>query len=69
MCNECGQVLRAMPAAELAQALNELELSLELTSALCPHCGAVNLFPGFSQILAFDCEECGQGVNFRLGAD
>jgi hypothetical protein len=69
MCNERGQVVRAMPAAEPAQALHELELSLELTSAVCPHCGALNLFPGFSQILAFACEECGQGVSFRLGAD
>jgi hypothetical protein len=24
------------------------------------HCGTVNLFPGFSQMVAFTCRECGK---------
>jgi hypothetical protein len=27
-----------------------MELTLDVASAVCPHCGAVNLFPGFSRI-------------------
>jgi uncharacterized protein (DUF983 family) len=29
---------------------------------MCPHCGSVNLFPGFSKILAFTCQHCGNAV-------
>jgi hypothetical protein len=61
-CNECGAVLRRVPAAALAQTLHEMELSLDLSSAVCPHRGAVNLFPGVSEIFAFVCKECGSGV-------
>jgi hypothetical protein len=32
-------------------------------SAVCPHCGALNTFPGFEAIFAFICRECGEGVN------
>jgi uncharacterized protein (DUF983 family) len=27
---------------------------------ICRHCGTVNLFPGFSQMVAFTCRECGK---------
>jgi uncharacterized protein (DUF983 family) len=30
-------------------------LALDLASAHCPHCGSVNLFPGFSRVLVFIC--------------
>jgi uncharacterized protein (DUF983 family) len=39
-----------------------MELTLDVTSAICPHCGAVNLFPGFARMLAFVCRECGKAV-------
>jgi uncharacterized protein with PIN domain len=61
-CNECGAVIQAVPAAELDQALTKLELALDVATATCPHCRAVNLFPGFSEMKAFVCRECGQGV-------
>jgi uncharacterized protein (DUF983 family) len=48
------------PTAEAQHVLDEMEASEDLTSAPCPHCGAANLFPGFSQILAFTCRECGK---------
>ena len=47
VCNECDAEIRSVPAAELQQTLTEMELTLDLCSAACPHCGAVNLFPGF----------------------
>jgi uncharacterized protein (DUF983 family) len=46
----------------LQQTLTKMELTLDLCSAVCPHCEAVNLFPGFSQIMAFTCKECGEVV-------
>jgi Zn finger protein HypA/HybF involved in hydrogenase expression len=61
-CNECGEVLRRAPPAELRAILHQMELSLDLLTALCPHCRAVNLFAGFEQIIAFVCKECGRGV-------
>jgi len=27
-----------------------MELALDLSSTMCPHCGAVNLFPGLSEM-------------------
>ena len=48
------------------QTLTEMELTLELCSAICPHCGSTNLFPGFSQIMAYTCKECGAGCRSRF---
>jgi uncharacterized protein (DUF983 family) len=55
-------VLRTVHATNVGQTLTELEITLEVASEMCPHCGSVNLFPGFSRILAFTCRECGQAV-------
>ena len=62
VCNECGTVLRTVPAANVGQTLTELEITLDVASAMCPHCGLVNLFPGFSKMLAFTCQQCGKAV-------
>jgi len=39
-----------------------MQLALDIATAKCSRCGAVNLFPGFSKMLAFTCKECGQAV-------
>ena len=62
VCIECGTVLRTVPAANVGQTLTELEITLEVASEMCPHCGSVNLFPGFSKMLAFTCRQCGKAV-------
>jgi len=62
VCNECGTVLRIVPVANVGQTLTELELTLEVASEVCPHCGSVNLFPGFSRMLAFTCRQCGKAI-------
>ena len=49
VCNECGTVLRAVPAANVGQTLTELEITLEVASEMCPHCRSVNLFPCFPE--------------------
>jgi len=59
-CNECGAIIRTVAASELERALHEMELTLDIASAACVHCGAVHLRPGFSRLLAFTCEECGK---------
>ena len=62
VCNECGTVLRTVPVANVGQTLTELELTLEVASEVCPHCGSVNLFPGFSRMLGFTCRQCGKAA-------
>jgi hypothetical protein len=61
-CNECGAILRTVALADLQRTLDEMELSLVMCTALCPHCGKVNIFPGFSEIDAYICQECGRAV-------
>ena len=61
-CNECGAVLATVPTANLEKTFTDMELVLDLASAHCPHCGSVNLFPGFSQVVSYICQSCGRGV-------
>lgn len=49
--NECGAVVRTVPVEQAGAALVELA-SGEICSARCPHCQALNTFPGFSFIEA-----------------
>ena len=62
ICNECHAVIRTVATAELQRTLDEMESTLDVASARCPHCGSVNLFPGFFEMLAFVCNECGESV-------
>jgi hypothetical protein len=59
VCTECNAVIRTVPSAELRQTLTEMELVLDVASAKCSHCGAVHLSPGFSDLRAFTCKQCG----------
>jgi hypothetical protein len=54
-CNECGAVI---PAADVYRAVMEMESC----DATCPHCGRVNEINGFSDVSAFVCRFCGEGV-------
>jgi hypothetical protein len=51
-------------AGELEKALHEMELSMDIASATCSHCGAVDLRPGFSRLLVLTCDECGEVTKF-----
>jgi hypothetical protein len=62
VCNECNALIRTVPASEDDQTLAHLASSDEICSARCPHCTAMNVFPGFSAMNAFTCRECGEGV-------
>ena|SRR5688572_29959791 len=61
VCNECGALVRTVPAAQAGSTLMAM-VSDAVCSARCPHCTALNTFPGFSEISAFVCQECGEGV-------
>jgi hypothetical protein len=67
VCNECNVIVRTVPVADLARTLRDMELQGDVASAMCPHCGAVHLAPGFSKLIAFVCDECGETV--RLSDD
>jgi hypothetical protein len=67
VCNECDAVVRTVPAAELQQTLTEMGLTLDVCTEQCQHCGAANVFPGFSVMMAFTCQQCGKVV--RLSDD
>ena len=49
VCNECQVVVRTVPASDLQRTLDEMELEGDVASAVCPHCGATHLAPGFSR--------------------
>jgi hypothetical protein len=62
-CNECGAVVRTVPTADLQRTYDEVELSLEsLATEMCPFCGNVNVFPGWSSMMAYTCRGCGKAV-------
>jgi hypothetical protein len=62
MCNDCGWVIKTVPAADLTRTQDEMQLTLAVASEQCPFCGSVNLFPGFDSMNAYVCRECGEGV-------
>ena len=62
LCNECAAVVRYVPKEALRQVLDEMEISLDVATEKCPHCGSINLLPGFSRMRAFTCRECGKSV-------
>jgi hypothetical protein len=67
VCNECESIVRTVPSAELQKTLNEMELSLDMSTEMCPFCRSVNVLPGFSKVMTFTCRECGKLV--RLSDD
>jgi hypothetical protein len=43
----------------------QLDLN-SITSAICPHCGALNTFPGFDSVDVFMCAVCGEPVKVEI---
>jgi len=61
-CDSCSAVIDTVPIGRAGSRVMELA-SVEMCSARCPHCGATNVFRGFTVIETFVCQECGEGVN------
>ena len=47
---------------EVNRTVDDIELSLEICTEMCPHCGNVNVFPGLEEMIAYTCQECGRAV-------
>jgi hypothetical protein len=58
-CNECGAVVGVIQI-DILRGL----LGIECATAKCPHCGTLNKFPGFSEMLAYTCRGCGKLADF-----
>src|SRR6266852_1613298 len=68
VCNECGAVIRTVALGDVQAAMLELAHTDTVCSAQCPHCGALNIFPGMSAITAFICRACAEGVHVPSAA-
>jgi len=61
--NTLVQDIRAAPyGEEVTRTLDDVEPSLEIFTEICPHCGNVNIFPGFTEMIAYTCQEWGRAV-------
>ena len=66
VCNECGLLFDQDVSLALVNVrLAPLATVTEAASATCPHWGASNVFPRFSEIRAFVRQECGEGVKIE----
>jgi hypothetical protein len=36
--------------------------SEEICTEECPHCGSINVLPGFSEMIVYTCQKCGKAV-------
>jgi uncharacterized protein (DUF983 family) len=55
-------ILATILATDLQRTFDDMELTLDFASEMCPHCGAVNTFTGFTQMMAYPCQQCGKPV-------
>jgi hypothetical protein len=55
-------IREALYGEEVNRTLDDMKLSLEMCTGMCPHCGNVNIFPGFTEMIAYTCQECGRTV-------
>src|SRR5262245_8074331 len=61
VCSVCNAIL--LTFRRLRTQSEETEPARLVTSARCPHCGKLNVFPGFT---AYVCQQCGRGVDSTL---
>jgi hypothetical protein len=61
-CNECDALVATVPAVDVEATLLKMAMQEGVCSETCTHCGAINVFPGFSMMLAFICRECDETV-------
>jgi hypothetical protein len=69
VCNECGRVVRTVAVASLQRTLDDMELSLDVCTDICPHCRMVNVFPGLSNVAAYVCPQCGRSISIATRED
>ena len=62
LCTVCHSILLTFQRLGTQRA-EEKPPDLLGTSAKCPHCGELNVFPRMTQILVYVCQHCGAGVD------
>src|SRR5882724_1287271 len=62
VCNTCHSILLTFQRLGTERPESK-PAEIAAVSARCPHCGDLNVFPHFDQILAYVCQHCGQGVD------
>ena len=63
VCNECGALIETVPISEVEPTLLRMAMAPGFCTATCPHCQALNTFPGFTSIDVYIRFECGEGVS------
>ena len=61
VCETCHSIL--LTFQRLGTQSAEDKPPQTVASARCPHCGDLNIFPGFDSISVYVCQHCGQGVD------
>ena len=61
-CNECGKVVRNLAKTKLSAVLKEMQSGMEIVQGWC---GTVHVSPGFSELYAFICDNCGAYMDVR----
>lgn len=59
VCSECGAIVACARLDDTEAAIHTLELNAGATTALCGHCGSMNIIVGLSRAYAFVCKRCG----------
>ncbi len=62
VCNTCHSILLTFQRLGTEKPERK-PAEFRAASARCPHCGELNVFPHFDQILAYVCQHCSQGVD------
>jgi hypothetical protein len=63
VCNECGVIVRMVPASDADRVVSEMTLDQEFATEICPHCRQVNILPGLTEMILFTCRYCGGVVD------
>jgi hypothetical protein len=58
VCNECGELITMVAISDVEKVLAQFLAQQDFCTARCPHCAALNIFPGFSSIETFVCSWC-----------
>jgi hypothetical protein len=62
-CNDCGAVVCTVPLNYVAATILAMRMDGgEGVALICPHCNEMNEFQGYTEMFAFDCRDCGEGV-------
>ncbi len=65
VCNECGAVVGTVAASEVEHTLLQMAMAAGMCNEVCPICGGLNTFLGFTAMESYICRHCSEGVVVR----